>query len=99
MLVYKDKINQYAPSNPEVVVRYYQWQSNDKINKVEIIGTVGGAFLEVKRLLKDFLLHAYVKRKQSKYMKNLISGVNKKKVLLQVDFSENASITSQNEKH
>ena len=29
-----------------------------------------------------------MKRKQSKYMKNLISGVNKKKVLLQVDFSE-----------
>ena len=30
-------------------------------------------------------------------MKDLISGVNKKKVLLQVDFSENASITTQNE--
>ena len=93
----KDKIDQYAPSNPEVTVRYYQWQSNDKIDKVEIIGTVGDAFFELKRLLKDFLLHTYVKRKQSKYMKNLISGVNKKKVLLQVDFSENASITSQNE--
>ena len=75
----------------------YQWQSNNKIDKVEIIGTVGDAFLELKRFLKDFLLHTYVKRKQSKYMKNLISGVNKKKVLLQVDFSENASITSQNE--
>ena len=37
-----------------------------------------------------------MKRKQSKYMKDLISGLNKKKVL-QVDFSENASITSQNE--
>ena len=64
---------------------------------MEIIGTVGDAFLELKRLLKDFLLHTYVKRKRSKYMKNLISGVIKKKVILQVDFSENASITSQNE--
>ena len=90
----KDKIDQYAPSNPEVTVRYYQWQTNDKIDKVEIIGTVGDAFLDLKRLLKDFLIHTYVKRK---YMKDLISGVNKKKVLLQVDFSENASITTQNE--
>jgi hypothetical protein len=30
-------------------------------------------------------------------MKDLISNVNEKKVLLQVDFSENASIASQNE--
>ena len=40
----KDKTDQYTPSNPEVMVRYYQWQSNDKIDKVEIIGTVGDAF-------------------------------------------------------
>ena len=93
----KDKIDQYAASNPEVTVRYYQWQTNDKIDKVEIIGTVGDAFLDLKRLLKDFLIHTYVKRKQSKYIKDLISGVNKKKVLLQVDFSENTSITTQNE--
>ena len=46
---------------------------------MEIIGTVGAAFLELKRLLKDFLLHTYVKCKRSKYMKNLISGVNKSK--------------------
>ena len=44
---------------------------------MEIIGSVGDTFLELKRLLKDFLLHIYVKRKQSKYMKDLISGVNK----------------------
>ncbi len=56
----KDNIDQYAPINPEVTVRYYQWQSNDKIDKVEIIGTVGDTFLELKRLLKDFLLHTYV---------------------------------------
>ena len=60
--------NQYSLSNPEVTIRYYQWQSNDKIDKVEIIGTAGDAFLELKRLLKDFLLHTYVKHKQSKYM-------------------------------
>ena len=58
-----DKINQFTPSNAEATVRYYQWQSNDKIDKVEIIGTIGDAFLELKRLLKDFLLHTYVKRK------------------------------------
>ena len=93
----RDKINQFSPSNLEAAVKYYQWQSNDKIEKVEIIGTIGDVFLELKRLLKDFLLHTYVKRKQSKYMKNLISNVDEKKVLLQVDFSENASIASQNE--
>ncbi len=63
---------------------------------MEIFGTVGDAFTELKRLLSNFFKHTYIKRKQFKHMKELISGVNEKKVLLQVE-SENASIASQNE--
>ena len=48
-----EKINQFTPGNPEATIRYYQWQSNDKTEKVEIIGTIG---LELKRLLKDFFV-------------------------------------------
>ena len=54
-------------------------------------------FAELKRQLGDFLIHTYVKHKQDVYMDTLISKCDGENVVLQVDFSENATIASQNE--
>ena len=45
--------------------------SNGKIEKDDINND---AFTELKRQLKEFLIHTYVKRKQAAYMTSLISG-------------------------
>ena len=72
-------------------------QNNYKTEKVDIIGTISDVFAEVKRQLRDFLIHTYVERKQDAYMATLISKCDGENVVLQVDFSENATIASQNE--
>lgn len=36
----KDRIDSFTPSNGGDTVHYLQWQNNDRIEKVEIIGTV-----------------------------------------------------------
>ena len=43
------------------------------------------------------MIHTYVQRKQDAYMDTLISKSDGENVVLQVDFSENATIASQNE--
>ena len=43
------------------------------------------------------MIHTYVKRAQANHLSNLISLTNNEHVLLQVDFSENASIVHHNE--
>ena len=53
-------------------------------------------FAELKRQLRDFFIHTYVKCKQDVYMHTLISKCDGENVVLQVDFSENAIIASQN---
>lgn len=93
----ENKLDNYKPMNPTDTVRYQQWQNKEKVEKVDIIGTVNDAFMELKRQLKEFLIHTYVKRKQAAYMTSLISKCSEENVVLQVDFSENATIASQNE--
>ncbi len=44
-----------------------------------------------------FLLHTYVKRKQEASFKSLVEKCDGKSIVLQVDFSENATIASQRE--
>ena len=90
-------IESYAPSNAADTVRYQQWQHNDKTEKVDIIGTMSDVFGELKRQLRDFLIHTYVKLKQAVYMDDLISKYDGESVVLQVDISENAIIACQNE--
>ena len=72
-------------------------QNNDKTERVDIIGSISDVFAELKRQLGDFLVHTYVKRKQAAYMDTLISKCDGENVMLQVDFSENETIASQNE--
>ena len=44
-----------------------------------------------------FLKHHYVKRIQASHLENLISSCDGKTILLEEDFSENASLLMQNE--
>ena len=55
------------------------------------MGTVDDCFDKLKTQVGPFLLHAYVKRKQEASFKSLVKKSDGKSVVLQVDFSENAS--------
>ena len=61
------------------------------------MATVGDAFSELKSQLRHFLIHTYVKRRQAAHFSNSILQSSEKSLVLQVDFSENATIGSQNE--
>ena len=93
----KSYVDTFTPTNPDDTVKYQQWQNNDKVEKVDILATIGDVFAELKKQLRYFLVHTYVKRKQAAHMAALISKCDEENVVLQVDFSENATITSQNE--
>ena len=94
----KDRIDNFTPSNGSDALRYLQWQNtNSRVEKVEIIGTVEDAFTSLKTQLKPFLLHTYVKRKQAAHLDKLVSNCDGENAVLQVDFSENATIASQRE--
>lgn len=94
------KIRTFTPSPESLVqpLKYWQWQKAEKkAEKVEILCTVQEAFNELVVQLQPFLLHTYVKRKQAATFKELQGIVNGEEILLQVDFSENASLLNQNE--
>ena len=50
----KNKIDIYLPKNPMDTLKYQQWHNSEK---VDIIGTVNGAFTELKNQLKEFFIH------------------------------------------
>ena len=72
-------------------------KKNERVEKVNIFGTVSDVFTELKKQLKHYLIYTYIKRKQMAKMDELIEACNVENVVLQVDFSENASIVSQRE--
>ncbi len=69
----------------ESPVRYYQWQKNERLEKLEVVATVGDAFSELKKQLKPFLIHTF---EQSTHFDALVKSSDHKNVVLQVDFSE-----------
>ena len=83
----KDSIDSFVPSDTSALIRYHQWQNVERSEKVEMVGTVGDAFGELKRQLRPFLIHTYVKRSQSAHFESLTSSCDEKNVVLQVDFS------------
>lgn len=98
--VCKDKIYMFGPSSDlnDIPLKYYQWQKHElRTEKLEIISTVKDAFEDLNQQLKHFLIHTYVKRNQADTFEHLKSSVNGSEILLQVDFSENASLIQQNE--
>ena len=93
----KNRIIQYKPIDGESSVKYFQWQKGVSYEKVQMNNTISEVFSELQRQLSKFLLHVYVKRVQSSHKELLESRVDGENVLLQVDFSENASLGHQDE--
>ncbi len=59
-------IDVFAPNNQADILKYQLWQKNsERIEKVEVMATVGDAFNELTSQLCYFLIHTYVKRKQA----------------------------------
>ena len=69
-------IDDFTPLSPAATVSYQQWQNIEKVEKVNIVGTVIDAFIELKKQLGYFLIHTFVKRKQAAHMDNLIVKCN-----------------------
>ena len=88
-----DLIDEFVPQSSSVILQYYQWKSTDsRIEKVVMTDTV-----ELKKQLSTFLLHTFVKRKQAASFDSLKNSCDGKSIVLQVDFSENATIAAQKE--
>jgi len=63
--VCNDNLTEYAPAQ-EIgghLLQYYQWQNQDRIEKVEITSSVAEAFKCLLVQLRPFLVHVCVKRK------------------------------------
>ena len=98
-LVCKNFLSEYEPNQVEEYnVPYYQWQAQDKrMEKVLLQSSPKHIFEELNHQLKNFLVHRYVKKQQSKKFESLVASCTSEKVVLQLDFSENASLIDQNE--
>ena len=91
-------IDNFAPQSSSVTLQYYQWRSIDsRIEKVVVTDTVDTIFNELKKQLSAFLLHTFVKRNQAASFDSLKTFCNGQSIVLQVDFSENATIAAQKE--
>ena len=77
---------------------YYQCKSTDnRIEKIVATGTVDNIFNELKKQLNTFLLHTFVKREQAATFNSLKSSSDGISIVLQIDFSDNATIVAQKE--
>ena len=97
---WKDSLDFFVPPPgvADIAAKYQQWQTiNKKADKIQINATVGDIFDHLRSPLSVFLKHHYVKRIQASHLENLISSCDGKTILLEVDFSENASLLMQNE--
>ena len=93
-----NRIEEFAPQSNSATTHYYQWMStNSRIEKVAMTDTVDAIFGELQKQLGTFLVHNLVKRRQAASFDALKSSCNGKSIVLQVDFSENATITAQKE--
>ena len=92
-----DLLLQFSPrvTHP---VSYRQWRSTDgRAEKITFEGTTEDAFHELKEQSQHFLFHSYVKRKQAASFKKLTESCDNKNIVIQVDYSENATIVAQRE--
>jgi len=89
----------YSFLSNEIVIKWKKWTDVEK--RVEIQekeGTLADAVKEMEDQLSYFKTHCYVKSIQEKYFdtqKQLVS--EKRTAVIQIDFAENYSLTSQNE--
>ena len=86
------------PDKGALLTKYQQWQTcNKKTEKVFITATVDAIFDDLRSQLNGFLVHCYIKGMQAAHFTKLITEYGESSVILQLDFSENASLLQQNE--
>lgn len=66
------------------------------MTKVEMKSDAEDIFSELKNELKLSLIPVYIKRKQAASMESVTKNVDGKTIALQVDFTKNATMASQN---
>ena len=91
----KYSLNEGEPSTQQ---EFFQWKNVDgRWLKVSQKGSLSDVLQALKLQLPAFLLHTFIKRKQSSHFEAEKSKANGKHIVLQVDFAENYSIIQQNE--
>ena len=67
----KNSLYKFVPSsdNNYQLVKYFQWQTTPRAEKIEMIGIVQEIFEELEDHLKGFLLHRYMKRTYDESLK------------------------------
>ena len=96
----RDLLETFKPMPDEgaLPTKYQQWQTCDKkIEKVFISATVDAIFDNLRSQLNGFVVHQYIKRMQAAHFAKPIAECDEPSVVLQIDFSENASLLQQNE--
>ena len=96
----RDLLEAFKPLSDEgaVLTKYQQCQTLDKkAEKISITATVDAIFEDLRAQLNGFLIHTYIKRMQAAHFTKLIDESNGSSVVLQVDFSENATLLQQDE--
>ena len=90
---YANSLEAYELTDSDAQLKYQQWENSEK---VEITGTVREVFNKLDSKLTDFLLHTYIKRCQGSQFSDMKVKCYGRQVVSQVDFSENATLMSQN---
>ena len=83
---------------PQTEVEWYQWKNVEgRWMKVVKKGSHSDVLQDLKQQLPAFLLHTFIKRKQSAHFEAEKKKANGKHITIQVDFAENYSIIQQDE--
>ena len=91
-------IDGFAPQAHSESLPYYQWKSTDnQIEKIVATDTDDSIFNELKKQLNTLILYTFVKRERAATFNSLKSSSDGISIVLQVDFSENATIVAQKE--
>ncbi|CAF1333633.1 unnamed protein product [Didymodactylos carnosus] len=81
-----------------VQIKWCQWSNiNGRATKEEQQGSVEQCTRLLLSKIEAFLLHVYIKREQSKLFEESKSAADDKKIVVQVDYSENFSLEEQDE--
>ena len=62
-----NKIEDYKPAECDAAtpITYYQWRSNEKMEKVKFTSKAIQVYQQLKEQLKPFLIHVFIKRSQA----------------------------------
>ena len=92
---YNEKYN--FPELDDTHVSWFQWTNDVRTEKVADSGTLKKCLALLQNQLPAFLIHVYIKRKQSQHFEDEKARANGQHVVIQVDFAENYAIIQQDE--